>query len=96
MKKDSLVNSMRLHLMLADRRPLITNKKSEFEVGFEINISTILYVHKVIELIQEQIFSENCFCYNCIPIPNMPWQTRLRVVAKALSNSFYISILYIH
>lgn len=47
MKKDSLVNSMRLHLMLGDRRPEITYIKPEFEVGFEISISTILYVHKV-------------------------------------------------
>lgn len=47
MKKDSLMNSMGLLLMLADRRPLITYIKSEFEVGFEINIATILYVRKV-------------------------------------------------
>lgn len=47
MKKDSLMNSMGFLLMLADRRPLITYIKSEFEVGFEINIATILYVLKV-------------------------------------------------
>lgn len=45
-KKGSLVNSIRLHLVLADRRLLITYIKSELEVGFEINMSTILYVHK--------------------------------------------------
>ena len=41
--------------MLADRRPLIAyiksellSNQSEFEVILEISISTILYIHKVI------------------------------------------------
>lgn len=58
----SLLNNMRSHPMLEDMRELITYVKSEllsgqleFELSFEINVSTLLCLHNISKSIRSLI-----------------------------------------